>query len=403
MIYKFNGFDKNGIKRIGKIEADTIELARNKLKIDGFLIDEIMVINDNQNILSFLNRQSKIKYVDLANLSRELSMYMKSGITIVNAIKIVKTHYVQNKKMFMFLESIISSLDEGQKLYTSLHKQRVYILPEFFLQSIKVSEDNGVIADVLNELSSFLKEHDRITKEVRASFAYPAFMIFVSLAMVSSMLTFVVPKITNMFISMKQELPLVTRIVVNTANFINNHIFFIVIGIIIIVVSLIMAIKKSYKFAKKLDTHVFKIPLIGKIILKNELARFSYITALLINSGVPIVHAINLSSKVFSNKYLKDIFSDASQYVVEGSKLSNSLKRLNFNLDESFIQAVSIGEETSQLSNVFLNISNLYFEENKDSIKIVLSLLEPLLMLFVGGVIGFIVIAMLLPIFSMSI
>jgi general secretion pathway protein F/type IV pilus assembly protein PilC len=161
--------------------------------------------------------------------------------------------------------------------------------------------------------------------------------------------------------------------------------------------------KKSYAFAYGVHKIILKLPLFGDVALKSELARFSYIASLLTRSGVPFVQTINLSANILNNLVLKELFVGASKKVVEGKLLSNALNESQTKIDHAFVQSIALGEETSQLENVLTNISELYFEENRDKISMLLTLLEPALMLFVGGSIGFIVAAMLLPIFSMSI
>ena len=161
--------------------------------------------------------------------------------------------------------------------------------------------------------------------------------------------------------------------------------------------------KKSYGFAYGVHKLILKIPLFGEIAQKSELARFSYIASLLTRSGVPFVQTIKLSANILNNLVLKEIFSSAAKKVVEGKLLSSALNDSKTKIDYAFIQSVALGEETSQVESVLTNIAELYFEENRDKISMLLTLLEPALMLFVGGSIGFIVAAMLLPIFSMSI
>jgi len=159
----------------------------------------------------------------------------------------------------------------------------------------------------------------------------------------------------------------------------------------------------SHNFAYKVHKFVLTLPLFGEIAQKSELARFSYIASLLTRSGVTFVETVNLSANILNNLVIKELFVSASKKVVEGKLLSSALNSSTIKIDNSFVQSVALGEETSQLENVLTNISELYFEENRDKISMLLTLLEPALMLFVGGSIGFIVAAMLLPIFSMSI
>lgn len=403
MIFKFEGIDSKGENVSDKIEAVSLEEAKAKLKSNNILYKTIS--EDSVSIFDNLDfsRKYKISAKELSSLSRELSMYIRSGITIVSALKIIQSHYEKNKKIKLFLTTVSTHLDEGKDFYTALETQSVIELPEFFKHSIKVSENGGLLDSVLMELSRFLKEQDRINKEIKSAFAYPIFMIVVSLLMISFMLSFVVPQITGIFESMDQALPTPTIVVIAMGDFFNNHFTSLLASIFIFSATFIFMMKKSYSFSYGVHKILLKLPLFGEIIQKSELARFAYIAALLTRSGVPFVQTVNLSANILNNKVLKELFVEASKKVVEGKLLSKALNDANTQIDYAFVQSIALGEETSEVENVLNNMSELYFEENRDKISTLLTLLEPALMLFVGGSIGFIVAAMLLPIFSMSI
>jgi general secretion pathway protein F/type IV pilus assembly protein PilC len=162
-------------------------------------------------------------------------------------------------------------------------------------------------------------------------------------------------------------------------------------------------IKQYPKFKYNIDSFVLKLPFIGKLIEIGELSRFAYMNSILIKSGVPVVQSFKLGSNIVKNSVIKNLFTTASIKVVEGDTLSKILDTSDiYKIDISFIQAISIGEQTSTLGAILQNLAELYTTQNKDKIGFFLTLLEPTLMLFVGGMIGFIVVAMLLPIFSMS-
>ena len=403
MIFSYKGFSAKGKKLSDKIEATTLAEAKAKLKAEGILYQSI----NEQSASLFeglsFSRRYKVQALELSQLSRELSMYIRSGISIVSAIKIVKGHYEHHKKMALFLNTVSTALDEGKNFYTALYEQNVVILPDFFVQSIKVSESSGILDEVLIELSRFLKEQNKIAKEIKGAFSYPVFMLIFSLLMVSFMLAFVVPEITGIFEDTGQELPGITKFVIALGDFFSSNIMTIlVIAIIIVSTHLsVMKFNAAYKYA--VHKFVLILPLFGKITLKSELARFSYIGSLLVRSGVPFVQTINLAANILDNVVLQSLFVESSKKVVEGKKLSTALNESKIKIDKSFIQALALGEETSEVQSVLTNISELYFEENKDKIGFMLTLLEPILMIFVGLSIGFIVAAMLLPIFSMSI
>ncbi|WP_324170596.1 type II secretion system F family protein [Sulfurimonas sp.] len=403
MIFKYKGINSDGKRVSEKIEAVSLNEAKTKLRVKKIIYQTIN--EDKPAFYENINfsRKYKISPKELAGLSRELSMYIRSGITIVSALKIIQTHYEKNKKMKLFLSTVSTHLDEGNNFYSALESQQVIVLPEFFKQSIKVSENGGILDEVLMELSRFLKEQDAINKEIKSAFAYPTFMIVISLLMISFMLAFVVPQITGIFESMDQELPTSTKVVIAMGDFFNNNFTTILIVIFSIISLFLFLMKKSYMFAYGVHKFILKLPLFGKIAQKSELARFSYIASLLTRSGVPFVETINLSANILNNLVLKELFTASAKKVVEGKLLSNALNDSKTKIDYAFIQSIALGEETSQVQNVLTNISELYFEENRDKISMLLTLLEPSLMLFVGGSIGFIVAAMLLPIFSMSI
>ncbi len=403
MIYRYKGIDAQGSKVNGTIEASTLAEAKSKLKHQKILYSLV-----KEEKASFFDRfRFKRTYAispkDLSNLSRELATYIRSGISIVQALRVVQNHYTHNKKLSLFLSEVNTLLDEGKNFYAALNEQKVLKLPEFYKQSIKVSEDGGILDEVLMELADFLKEQEKLRKEIKSAFAYPSFMIAVSLVMIAFMLTFVVPQITSIFTSMHQELPTPTKVVIALADFFKNNYMILLVLLVVFVALFMLLRKRSEKFAYTVDRFLLRVPFFGSLIERSELARFAYMASLLVRSGVPFVQTINLSANILNNRVIKKVFLDASKDVVEGKTLSSSLLKAPYKVDYAFIQTVALGEETSEIEAVLGNISELYFEENRDKTSMLLSLLEPALMLFVGGSIGFIVAAMLLPIFSMSI
>ena len=405
MLFKYKGIDKNGKSVSSKVESINLEDAKSKLRNMDI---HYMSIKEDKSLFHFsgnfsFKRASKITTKDLSAISRDLSIYIKSGISIVFAIKLIKEQYKTNKKLKLFFNTISIFLDEGKNFYQALDSQNVIELPVFYLQSIKVSESNGILDKVLLELATFLKEEERLKKQISNAFAYPVFMITVSILMVGFMLSFVVPRITSVFTQMGQELPPITEFTINMANFLSSYWIVILASLITFAVIVSFFYSKNRAFKVAIDYILLKIPFIGGLIQTNELARLSYMISILTNSGVSFVESINLGSKIMSNGVLQDVFADASQKVVEGKKLSTILYNASYKIDSQFIQSIALGEETSQVTTILNNLADLYKENAKDKVALFLSLLEPMLMLFVGGTIGFIVVSMLLPIFSLNI
>ncbi len=403
MIFKYKGYDKDGKKLKSKIEAANLEEVKVKLRAKGIIYTDIS--KEEEPLFKGINlkRKNSISYFELSIISRDLSIYIKSGISIVNAIKLASNQYKTNKKHTLFLKSIEVFLNEGKNFYQAIEAQNVYNLPAFYKQSIKVSENSGILGQVLLELSVFLKEQDKISKQIKNALAYPLFIFLISIFVVIFMMSYIVPKITSIFSELHQDMPTITQFVINSGNFFSKNWIYLLLIIFTIYISYFFLKKVNRTFAKSIDRLKLKVPIVGKILYKNEMGRFSYVSHILIKSGVPFAKTVNLASKILDNIYLKDMFEEASQKVVEGDKLSQALYKVDKNIDKTFIQAISLGEETSQTSEILDNLSKLYFEENRDKTTMLLALLEPALMLFVGLVVGFIITAMLLPIFSINI
>jgi len=395
MFFKYKAYQKDGTKISSKIEANDLIDAKNKLQ-DLIIIELKPIKNFNINI-SFSKTIPKIK---LAKLFTTLGLYLKSGITLINAIKLTKNQQ-EDIKLENFLNFIHKEISEGKSLSNSLKSQKIIKLPNFILSSFQVGEESGKLDIVMLEMATFLKTEYQIEAKSKQALIYPMFIVIVSIFMVAFMLTTVVPKIVKVFSNLHQELPTITKIVITSGNFLQNNWILLSSLFFIFYFSVSFGYKKSKKFKFFIDTILLKTPLISKIIEAKEIGRFTYLTYILTTSGVNYVSAIELSSQTIENSKIRLIFDTALQDVIEGKKFSVSLAKAGF-WDKSFLQALALAEETSDVSNIMKNMSEIYFEENENRINIFLSLLEPLLIIMVGGAIGFIVTALLLPMFSMN-
>jgi general secretion pathway protein F/type IV pilus assembly protein PilC len=259
------------------------------------------------------------------------------------------------------------------------------------------------MVEVLINMGNFFSAQSKVKKQVGNAIAYPLFIFIVAIGMSGFLITFVVPKITAIFKDTGQELPPITQFVLGTSDFLLAHYVAILIVLVAVVIGFKIAYAKSRFFKKIIDTMMLKLPIIGTLIQNYELGRFSYILSLTLGSGVSYTQGVGLAVSTFSNSALKERFDGAAQKVIEGNKLSNALQLTRgVAIKRNFMQALALGEESSEVATIMGNISQLYQEENEDRLKLLLSMLEPVMMLFIGAIVGVIVAAMLLPIFSMS-
>jgi general secretion pathway protein F/type IV pilus assembly protein PilC len=259
MLYKYSGFDSSGLKVKSQIEALTLSEAKTKLKAKGILYTSIKEDTFNFGNISF-KRSKKLDLSTLSYLSRDLSIYLNSGITLISSINLLKQRYKNNKALFTFFDTIKTHLDEGKTFYDALDSQKAIRLPDFYKQSIKVSESGGLLESVLLELSVFLKQQDRIKKQVTSALAYPMFILLVSFLMVGFMLSFIVPKITVIFTQLDQELPPATNFVIALGDFFSNNYGYIILAFVSVISIFLFLLKKSKTFKYGFDKFLLKVP-----------------------------------------------------------------------------------------------------------------------------------------------
>ena len=392
MEFKYRAYTKEGKKIKGKIEANSLTEAKNRLN-DLYILEIKPTKTLNLNI-------SKTNKKELSKTLHSLGLYLKASIPLISAINLLKSQ--SSPQMVKFLNELEKSIKEGKSFFYSIENQKILKIPQYIKNSIKIGEESGKLDIILIEMAKFLKEEEKIASKTSQAMIYPMFIVVVSMFMVFFMLSVVVPKIVKVFENLNKDLPLVTKIVISLGNFLQYNWLNILIALGGVVVLIKLSLKKR-KIRLLFHKTLLKIPIIKKLIISKELGRFSYLTSTLINSGINYINAVNMATNTLENEYIKEIFLKAIQDVIEGKKLSISLKKAGFDFDKSFLQALSLAEETSQVDEVLKNISEIYFEENELLSNTLVNLMEPILIIIVGGVIGFIVTAMLLPMFSMSI
>jgi general secretion pathway protein F/type IV pilus assembly protein PilC len=402
MQYKYKGLTKEGKKVKGVIVAGSFNEAKSILKSKGIFYQSLEEGGSGGALLSNLKKRP-MKGTLMSAFSKELASYLDSGMTIVTALKLMHNQHKNEKKYASFIEEVKKMVEEGKSLYVALNSQSVFELPDFFLQSINVSGQSGKMSDVLSTMGEFFSSQGEVKKQATNAMIYPSFIFLVAIGMSAFLITFVVPKITQIFEDTGQKLPWITQFILGLSDFFINYWLYILLALIAFVALFQLSYAKISSFRKLIDSILLKIPIVGNIIQNYELGRFSYILALMLDSGVSYAQAVQLASTTFNNKALRELFDKASAKVIEGNKLSVALYRTKgAKIKRNFMQSLALGEESSSVASVLKSMAKLYNEENQDRIKVLLSLMEPFMMLFIGAIVGTIVLAMLLPIFSMS-
>lgn len=396
-MFVYSGYNENGELKSGKLNVNTIEEANGILNSQNIIVTEI---KESKSKDFFYKR--KINNSELAKFSESLSIYLNSGIKLFQALELLSSKSYKNKKMNIFINKLYIQIKEGNSLFNALNNQEIFIVPSFYQFTLKIAEENGFLENSLLEISNFISKQDDIDKKVSSSMFYPGFIVATSIVMIFYMLTTIVPKITSMYEGLNQELPSITQKLISISSFLINYYYFIIFAFILIIISHTIFNKINLKYSTFVDKMKLNIPLFGNIGLKNEIIRFSYVFRILLQSGVNYSYSIQLSSKVLKNKVLTNIFDESFKRVTNGEQFSKTLLNKKI-IPEDFIQNLQLGEDSSEVQKMMENISNIYVKENEHQINIIMSLFEPALMLFIGVTIGFIVAALILPIFSMNV
>ena len=400
MQFKYRGVDRHGKRIKGRLSALSLEEAKQTLRNQGIYYQQLVSVTE-WGWKSF--RQRPMPGSVLSGFARELSSYLDSGMTILVALKLMESQHKEERRFFGFLSEVRQSVEEGHSLYRAMTSQKGYLLPDFFLQSLHVAGQSGKVVEVLRNMGNFFSVQNRVKKQVLNAMAYPLFIFIVAMGMTGFLISYVVPKITGIFEDTGQELPPITRFVLNLSDFLSQHYLALGIGLILVIATYRFLYGHWRLFRRFIDRLLLRMPVLGDLIQNYELARFSYILSLMLSSGVSYAQAVELAGNTFNNAALKDLFDEAAQKVKEGNTLTQAIqKSKGAFIKRNFLHSLSLGEESSEVASVMLNLSRLYNEENEDRLKMLLSLMEPVMMLVIGLIVGVIVMAMLLPIFSMN-
>lgn len=404
-IYKYRA--KKGPEDIveGKIEALSEKSAVEKLSQAGFLpvrIElDIRVKGTPQAAISKPQgaaARKKLKSREITVFSRELASLLKSGVPILKALDIISGQSGQ-PRLRDILHSIRNDIKEGSTFSSCLLKYPAIFNP-VFIALIRSGEDGGSLPQALLRIAEYRARQEEMLSRLRMALAYPVFMAAVGIATVTFMLTYVMPRLTGLFVNTGQSLPLPTQILISVSSSLRQRGFWIVLGLLI----LILIAKRQLKTPSGrlfLSSLKLRLPVFGKFILKSELARFSRTLELLIKNGITILKALDIAIPVLSNDIIKNQLKKSVKDLQAGGSLGRSLKDSKL-FPHFMANLIAVGEESGRLSDSLQEIADSYERDTDEQMRVMSALLEPLMILIIGSIVGFIVVAMLLPIFEIN-
>jgi len=340
----------------------------------------------------------RIRPVEITVFTQQLASLVKAGVSILDAIGIIFKQ-TDNSRMKEILSYMHKELEDGKMLSGALSNYPGLFSP-FYVNMIRAGEIGGILKDSLARLVGFREEEEEMKATVTSALAYPIFIVLVGILTIFVLITFAVPRLTVLFEESGQALPFITRVLVSTSMQIKNYGFLVLIAIAIIFFRLKrMKINEKEKLA--LDRFKLKLPLFGGLIKKTGLARFSRSFGVLLGSGIPILQAIHISMLTLDNEIFKAELKKIEKSLTDGASLAHGVE--NSDYFPSFMSnMIAVGEKSGNLESALMEIAHFYEREVRKITKVITSLLEPAIILVMGLVVGFIVFAMLLPIFEIN-
>jgi general secretion pathway protein F len=336
---------------------------------------------------------------DIVNFTTELATLVESGLPLDRSLTILIELTEDNKRLNTVVINILERIKAGKSLADSLEME-TNVFTKFYLNMVRAGEMGGDLGGVLHELFDYLERSQNLKEKVTSALIYPAMLLLMSVASMLVMLVFVVPQFKEMFESAGQNLPLPTQIVVAVADFIKSY-WWMGLGFVLLIMQTIKWQLENPVRKKVIDSYVLKMPLIGEVLLVKEVAVFSRTLGTLLGNGVSILKSIVIVKEIITNSLLVEIIEKTEMQIKQGMTLSLALAEFNV-FPKLAIQMIKMGEETGRLEEMLIKIANIYDKQLGNSIQRMLSLLEPSLIIFLGVMIGGIIVSILLAILSVN-
>jgi type IV pilus assembly protein PilC len=396
-IYTWEGRDRKNQVQKGEMKADSEEAVRASLNRMKLIPVKIKTKPKDlfENVEFF---QPKVKSKDVIIFSRQFSTMIDAGLPILQCLEIL--HSQQENKTFQKIIKQIKDTVEGGSTLAEAIKQFPKQFDDLFVNMIAAGEAGGILDTILKRLAGYLEKSAKLKGKVKGALTYPVIVLIISLLVTAVILIFVIPVFQEMFSSLGGTLPAPTRAVVALSNFVKSKIVFIIVGIILFIV----AFKKYYgteNGRKNIDKMVLKMPIFGLLIRKVAVSKFTRTMGTMLTSGVPILSALDIVARTAGNKTIETSIYSVRSAISEGRTMAEPLSETGV-FPSMVCSMIAVGESTGALDTMLTKIADFYDEEVDQAVENLTAMIEPFMMVFLGVVVGGLLVAMYLPIFTMA-
>ena len=402
-VYEYTALDRAGKTKKGILDADSTVAARQKLRGSGIFPVEVKeALSKPKGIpsgpVSLIGLLKGVKPGEIFSMTRQLSILLGAGVPLVKSLEALISQ-ITNSMLQKIMAQIKESVNEGNSLAFSL-SQHPKFFSNLYVNMVDSGEASGSLDVVLGRLAEFGEHQQALRGRFKAALAYPAFMSLIGTVVLFFLITFIVPNITKIFTDMHQTLPLPTVVLIEVSNFMLSFWWVILIAFLIGIVILKQSKKRPgvHYIWDKLKLH---IPVFGPINQKIALARFGRTLGSLLQSGVPLITALQIVGKIVDNSLIARVIDNAVDEIQAGRSLASTLDQSRW-FPPIAVQMMSVGEQSGELEGMLNKIADTYEREVESHIMALTSMLEPVMILVMGLIVGFVVISILLPIFEMN-
>lgn len=395
--FKWKGKNKMGNPLRGNIDAISEQAAILKLRQQGLIPVSLKPTTEKRKITLPIKR--KVNQKELMTSTKQLSVMLKSGVSLTKSIDVLSKQQ-KNAKFAEILRDVKKNIEEGLSFADALRKHK-NIFPPLYTSTVEAGEMGGNLDESLENIAALLERSLTLKRKIKGALAYPVIVSIVAIAVIILILVKVIPTFAGIYQSAGMHLPLPTQIIINISMFVRKAFLPIILGIIALVIIIKLLHKRNERARKFIDNVLLHLPLFGKLINKGIVARLSTTISSLVKGGLPLLEAINIAVKTAGNKVMEDALSSIRDKIRKGETVANAFSQAKI-FEPMVVQMISVGEETGALDEMLENVSRFYEAEVDDTVKNLTSIMEPVMIVVLGGIIGFIVIAMYLPIFKLG-
>lgn len=401
-VFSYQAKTMNGATVEGQIEAANEQEARVKIRANKLLPMRVAVgsggLSAGAKSFQFKSRVSKVKAKDLQNFTRQLAVLIAAGVPIIPSLEAL-SQGLKSATLKKALHDIGQDIAAGKKLGESFGKQS-HVFDRFYVNMIIAGEEGGVLESVLKRVAEYIEKAVKIQAKIKGALVYPVAVLVISLVVITGLLVFVVPKFAELFQSNGMELPFLTQLVLDASEFMQNAWWMVIGGL----AGIYFGLKHYYATSagrETLDTILLKVPLFGDLIIKGGLAKFTRTLSTLLSAGVPIMDAMDIAAQVSGNFQLERALLKAKESIASGKSIAAPFAQEKI-FPPLVVQMMAVGETTGALDQMLTKVADFFEDEVDGIVSALTSLIEPIMIVFLGGIVAFLVLAMYMPIFQMA-